>query len=372
MRTSKLLALFLLIAGLGGVTLKAQVLTVKSVGSVRHGADTQVTIVFSEPVEPASATTLANYTFTGGVTVSAASLMTGLPAADLQGNVENPAPTGRVQNNECVVLTVNGLAPGAAASITIQNVKDVLVPQNTVPTTTINFTDSGYTWGDTGTPTLDGRVIAIGTNGFDIFSAGSAQWGNYDEVTLVYKQTAGDFDYKARVEFQDFSSQWARAGIMAREVLNFGENEATQNTTASRYVDMHANPVMSWDSGGTGGFINANNGFESHFRSGATLNGDARGTDATGAGTPVYPNAWVRIVRQTNTFTTYRGTDGQNWTLQVTRNTGDASWTTPMANSIFLGPGFGVETGNINGSNPSAAFNRRYLYQVRSEFKMAG
>src|SRR6266545_1960069 len=36
-----------------------------------------------------------------------------------------------------------------------------------------------------------------------------------------------------------------------------------------------------------------------------------------------------------------------------------------MANSVFLGPGFGVETGNINGSNPSAAFNRRFLYQVR-------
>src|SRR6266496_559731 len=191
----KFSALVLIVAGLGSVTLKAQLLAVKSVGSVRHGADTQVTIVFTEAVEQTSATTFGNYTFPAGILVTGASLMTGLPAADIQGNVENPAPTGRVQDNECVVLTVTGLPAGASTSVIIKNVQDRLSPPNTIPDTTNNFTDSGYTWGDTGTPALDGRVIAIGTNGFDIFSAGAAQWANYDECTLVYKQTAGDFDY---------------------------------------------------------------------------------------------------------------------------------------------------------------------------------
>src|SRR5439155_9686318 len=140
-----------------------------------------------------------------------------------------------------------GLAAGATSTITIQNVQDQAVPANTIATTNITFQDSGYAWAESGTPALPGRVIAMGTNGFDIFSAGSAQWANYDEVVIVYKQITGDFDLKARVEFQDFSSHWARAGVMAREALNEGEDATTQATTASRYADVHPNPVQDFN-----------------------------------------------------------------------------------------------------------------------------
>ena len=79
MRTqaAKVLTALLLITGISTVTLKAQV-TVKSVGSVRHGAATQVTVVFTDPVDPVSGATPGNYTFTGGaITVTGASMMTG-------------------------------------------------------------------------------------------------------------------------------------------------------------------------------------------------------------------------------------------------------------------------------------------------------
>src|SRR5882724_3319140 len=148
MRTAitRISALALIMAGFNLVTLRAQILTVRSIGSVRHGADTQVTIVFSEAVDQTTGTATGNYTFPAGINVTAANLMTGLPAADIPGNVENPAPTGRVQDNECVVLTVTGLAPGATTSVVIKSVTDRLSPPNTIATTTNTFTDSGYTW----------------------------------------------------------------------------------------------------------------------------------------------------------------------------------------------------------------------------------
>src|SRR5205823_2018253 len=87
-QAATILASLLLITGFSNVTLTAQ-LTVKSVGSVRHDANTQVTIVFSAPVEQTSATTFGNYTFSAGITVTGASLMTGLPPA----NSSRSAPT---------------------------------------------------------------------------------------------------------------------------------------------------------------------------------------------------------------------------------------------------------------------------------------
>ena len=164
-QAAKILASLLLITGLGSVTLKAQ-LTVKSVGSVRHGTDTQVTILFSAPVDQTTATTPGNYTFPAGITVAGASLMTGLPPANSIDIAQNPAPNGRAFDNECVVLTVTGLAPDAATSVTIQNVQDRATPPNTIAATTINFKDSGYTWAESGTPAIPGKVIANGTNGF--------------------------------------------------------------------------------------------------------------------------------------------------------------------------------------------------------------
>ncbi len=150
----KSLAAFLLVTSLGSLALQGQALTVKSVGSVRHGADTQVTVVFSKPVEQTSATTLANYTFSGGVSVTGASLMAGLPPANAADILMNSAPNGRAFDNECVVLTVTGLSPGAKSTITVQNVKDQASPANTIATTNIPFQDSGYAWAESGTRRL--------------------------------------------------------------------------------------------------------------------------------------------------------------------------------------------------------------------------
>ncbi len=382
--TLKNLVLPLLAVALSAFILPAQALTVKSVGSVRHGADTQVTVVFSDPVDPVSGATAANYTFTGGVAVTpgGASMMTGLPAADAAGVAENPAPAGRAVDNQCVVLLVTGLAVDANATITIQNVQDTATPPNTIASTTITFKDSGYKWAESGTPSPPGKVIAIGTNGFDIFSAGSAQWADYDEVTIVYKEITGDFDYKARIEFQDFSSHWARCGVMMRESLNEGENSATQTGnplatppirgTASRYADMHANPVMDFNENGPSPLIHpANNGWESHIRRATGRQGDNGGTDSqnTDVSAPPWPNTWVRIQRTAGDVHTYHGADGVNWDEGQDRppdqwfDTDDAT-ELPLIPKMFVGPSLGPETGNIPATDVGGK-NRLFLAQFR-------
>jgi len=83
---------------------------------------------------------------------------------------------------------------------------------------------SPFTWislGNTVTnnENLDGatnQVIAVGTNSFDLINGGNAYWGTEDDITMVYETVNGDFDRTVQVEWSDWASHWARAGIQAR------------------------------------------------------------------------------------------------------------------------------------------------------------
>jgi hypothetical protein len=352
---SRLIGIALVSSLMGSVAANAQTFVVKSVGSVRKyltatTSETQVHVVFSKAVDATTGTTPANYTFGGGIAVTGAQLITGLPGPALADVAQNPAPFGRVFDNECVLLTVTGLAPDATASVTIQGVTSAV--GDALPSTTVNFKDSGHTWVDIGVHPLAGKVIAISTNGFDVYSSGTTQWSDEDQVTFVYKNVTGDFDLQARVEFQDFSSRWGRAGVMAREALNVGENATTQDTTASRYADMHANPAKCWNDS-SGGIATANNQYEAHRRS--ETGGE---TSSAGGATPLYPDAWVRLQRTAGDVASSRSDDGVTWTEMNT------AFDTTQA-QLFVGFGFSPEIGNINAANPADAKNRLFLAQYR-------
>ncbi|HEY5910800.1 MAG TPA: lamin tail domain-containing protein [Verrucomicrobiae bacterium] len=82
-----------------------------------------VTIVFSEPVEPADATNTANYSISGGVSVLAASF--GL-------------------DSRTIVLTVSSLAPHITYVLTVNNVRDCAAAPNTIlPNTQQSFSIDG-------------------------------------------------------------------------------------------------------------------------------------------------------------------------------------------------------------------------------------
>jgi hypothetical protein len=81
---------------------------------------TSVELDFSKMVEAASATNLANYVFTDGVAITAASL----------------AP-----NNQSVILTTAPLVYGSNYTLIINGVRDQAIPPNTIaPNTPVNFT----------------------------------------------------------------------------------------------------------------------------------------------------------------------------------------------------------------------------------------
>ena len=94
---------------------------------------TQISLVFSEAITPASATATLNYTLNTGAVLGAQLLADGV-----QGSVD-----GRV-----VLLKTSLLAPGQLHTLTIRNIQDLALPANTMPVTTTNFlvTDSAVSF----------------------------------------------------------------------------------------------------------------------------------------------------------------------------------------------------------------------------------
>jgi hypothetical protein len=73
--------------------------------------------------------------------------------------------------------------------------------------------------------------------------------------------------------------------------------------------------------------------------------------------TPQYPNAWCRISRTNQTFTIYRSDDGVNWvTLGQTTWGVDDQTHTPMPNTVYVGPEFSPENGNITQAADKGTF----------------
>lgn len=301
---------------------------------------------FNKTVD-ASAGQIANYSVSGG-TIASLTVYTNRFTADSQ----NPLAMVLRQS---VLLKVTGLS-GNSGVLTVNNITDTF--GNKLSSTNVPFTASTMAWGVVGANQLGGTnaVVPVAPNGFDVYSDGIAEWGNYDETTFVYEQVTGDFDKKLRVEYQDGSSQWARAGLIVRDVTNFGVDAATQqgsqpgNTPvapydgkAGRYQKIHVNPVGA-TLGGPGNPGNA--AWEGNRR---LDTGSGCTTALTGVNSiPQYPNAWCRLKRVGQTFTIFRSDDGVNWI-----NLGSTTWGVDdatkalMPATVYVGPEFSPENGNV-------------------------
>jgi hypothetical protein len=286
----------------------------------QSGTTLDVGVTFDEPLDPASAGTLANYTISAGT-----------PTA-VQFYPESPG----------VVLTVSGLTAGTAYSVTVANVADPY--GNKITSANMPGTFSSMHWGIVGADEmkLGNGVVAVGPNAFDIYSDGIGEWAAYDEATFVYEQVTGDFDKELRVEYVDPASQWARAGLIVRDVTNFGvdRNGQTTNSLAGRYQKIHVQPLTT--AMGTPGADD----YESNRR--LNTGGQTDGPQAV-AHTPQYPNAWCRLQRVGQTFTCFASDDGVNWiTLTSTTWGVDDTNHVAMPNTVYVGPEYSPENGNVS------------------------
>jgi hypothetical protein len=234
--------------------------------------------------------------------------------------------------------------------VNVKNITDL--KGNPMPSVDLPFTVGATpAWGEVGGEEMalgfpDGYgVLPVGDGGFDVYSDGLTEWAAYDEATFVYEQVTGDFDKKVRVEYQDNSSQWARAGLIMREVTNIGVDRATQEGgAAGRYQKIHVNPTGPTLTGpGTAG----NNSHELNRRVDTGAQTTAPATVANNT-SPAYPNAWVRLQRIGQTNNMFRSDDGVAWSW-LAQTVWDIDSTTDgaMTNTVYVGPEFSPENGNV-------------------------
>ena len=163
---------------------------------------TNVVIVFTKPVEAASATNSANYVFTNGLPVTAASLST---------------------DTVTVTLTTAPLVYGSNYCLVINHVRDRASTPNTIATNTlVRFTAMPYADLDIGNPPFGSTVTLAGTNGLDVSASGSDIGGTSDQFAYNYQLQSGNFDVCTRLAGLSPADTWAKAGWMARETLDSG------------------------------------------------------------------------------------------------------------------------------------------------------
>jgi hypothetical protein len=224
-----------------------------------------VQIVFSKPVEAASATNLANFVFTNGLPISGASL---------------------ASDKITVVLKTAPLVYGSNYTILISGVRDRASTPNTIAANSpVSFTALPYVPQDIGSPSIPSAVI-LTANGLDITAAGSDIGGQSDQFNLSYQLRSGDFDVSVQLAGLTPSDAWAKAGLMARETLS----------PNSRFAASLATPSMT--------------GCLFEWRDPASSLANLAGRFPVN-----YPNTWLRLKRSGNLFTGFAGYDGLTWTV---------------------------------------------------------
>src|SRR5262249_52558338 len=124
---------------------------------------TSVSITFSEPVDPASATNGLNYFVSGGLSLSSA--------------LFGPDP-------KTILLTTATMTYGVVYTVTVNNVRDRAASPNTiVPNSQLTFTASPYAPQSIGNPSLGGFVTPV-SNGFDVGGSGSDIGGTNDQFQV--------------------------------------------------------------------------------------------------------------------------------------------------------------------------------------------
>jgi hypothetical protein len=174
---------------------------------------------------------------------------------------------------------------------------------------------------DIGAPNGPGSITTNAEPGsYTVVGGGNEFWAEQDQGFFAYYEQTGDFDINVRTESFTPANRWAKAGLMIRENLN---RDSIMVFNAVNPANVPVQDPL--------GEVGANQR-ELLWRSGNpadTENGGSNGgRHAIGNPPSSFPNAWLRLTRQGNVVNAYIGTDGANWQLVRSFNTGQNSGAT--------------------------------------------
>ena len=275
-----------------------------------------VTLHFSSPMDPTPLLNPANYVLGGGLTI--ASIL--------------------VNSNSysSVTLLVNG-TPTWPLSVTVNNVQALGGGPALAGSHTMNVTPAVLNSADIGganDPVVASYIDVFGANAYLVSCEGSDIWNGADGFNYLYEQRTGDFDVVVRQKSITKASNWTKGGLMIRESLDPGSRQwSIFNTPLS------ADNLQSAAADGTGANLIQ--------CVGRTASGGAS-VDWVPASAvpPTYPNAWVRLTRQTvtNGDTTvhclingYYSSDGVSWTQMGAYDTTTNGDSTVLPDTVYVG-----------------------------------
>lgn len=187
---------------------------------------------------------------------------------------------------------------------------------------TIVATNFGLAGVDIGTVTPAGSQFACDPNSLQVTAGGVDIGSTADNLHFVYKTVSGDFD--ARVQVASFVGTAQHFETTAKAMLLARVN----NTAGSADVKAWVTPAPPGD-----------NLTSASYRS---ASGGATNSMGPSVGPSGIPNAWLRLQRVGNQYTTYAGTNGTDWTTIGTA-------------SVALGASLNVGVGVISHRSTAAA-----------------
>jgi hypothetical protein len=255
----------------------------------------QVKVLFSERVDPASATNLANYTITG-------------PSGTL--TITNATLDA---SQTFVILEVAGMGENIPYRLNVSNVKDQSSAGNVIfPASEVAFSAITYSPQDIGAVIKPGGITAV-AGGYNVSGAGADIAGARDAFQFAWQQRSGNFDLRARVADLTITDGYVKAGLMIRETL----------TDNSKFAAVFASSAQ----------------LGTFFQSRASAASTAVLTGPTIKFPANYPYAWLRLKRDGSLVTGFGSFDGTAW-----QSLGTLSSTFP--DRIYFG--MAVTSGNTN------------------------
>jgi glucose/arabinose dehydrogenase/mono/diheme cytochrome c family protein len=148
---------------------------------------------------------------------------------------------------------------------------------------------------DIGAPALAGSTQASGRE-ITIQAGGTDIWGTSDQFHFAHQQRTGDFDFSVRIDSLSTADLYTKAGLMARESL----------AANARHVYALVFPSNASRNNNVGGY---------EFQYRTTTGGTSTAIYPAAPQPRVnYPNTYLRLRREGNTFISYWSHSGIEWT----------------------------------------------------------